>query len=935
MNLGFSVTSAKSKRQTEDQPVTQSMRPEARGLVRRAPSTDQKKVRSQLRRKTAGSAWQGGDPVYVRAGVGHQCEYPAPHHSDDLLEVHHGAGTPAYLCGYHEQRMHHDPGMWQDLPKKQGAAPVRMMLDDVANMRKAYGLCTSCGAGPGEVHDPNCQGSATPVTGATAPGFYRDVPHGDGTAGLEWMPPAEIDTRFHDVFPDGVPLHGDLTPDQQRELSRRSALDDETMWVEAAEARDMKCGSCGHTWKTEAQYRLDCPSCGASESVHHVGVSESADGAERYEHTPDPATPGWINDEYTDPSPSVHQLQDTMGGGADSNDNPIPDWEDREGDPLKGMQERQDAQIEEGEGYLGPLWEGKETPPHAAKKGASMTTEAELLNALADPRLSFADQQRVAAHLEQLRGQKVSAAQAARDLDLTAPIEFAHLSSVPIQSLVTHASDWLDEVPDAGVDSEGMSQDMATEGSMWFTARDPAVIEDGEEFVAQAEGMARRLSGRYGEDAPVAYRAFMDTVSRLRKRAINTDTLNASGKPDPTYEVDHQDGEPIYADVITAPPADNKPLDEPVFPKTGPGAWHPGMPGAGQSTANPKRTQVASLGLELAGLQTKIGKQLPPQVRPFVAALSTLGSLDDQVGGVNGRQIAEYVVAGTEGWGGREGFSLRQRIADMLDGTVDSNSMTDPASGGATCEDCNGVGAVPAQGFVDPSQVDNGYMSCPTCGGTGQQGSDAAAGAVPAGSPAGAPATPEQVPPLFTGSFRRTASDDGSTMLKCPECGTEMRGDVGDKCPKDGTVMEDNGPHGKMSALQSYAAYAGRCATAGLVPQPFSVVAGDQPPWLKKDDDDPAKADSGQSADTKSEGGEGGDCKRTTCKHPKGSHADGEGKCSQCDCPKYLNLEPVTDDDSGDDSSGSSESTEGGLLGSPVTAQFRKRVLASVASAQR
>jgi hypothetical protein len=32
------------------------------------------------------------------------CEYDSPHHSDDLLEVWHGAATPRYLCGYHEMQ---------------------------------------------------------------------------------------------------------------------------------------------------------------------------------------------------------------------------------------------------------------------------------------------------------------------------------------------------------------------------------------------------------------------------------------------------------------------------------------------------------------------------------------------------------------------------------------------------------------------------------------------------------------------------------------------------------------------------------------------------------------------------------------------------------------------------------------------------------------
>jgi hypothetical protein len=38
----------------------------------------------------------------------------------------------------------------------------------------------------------------------------------------------------------------------------------------------------------------------------------------------------------------------------------------------------------------------------------------------------------------------------------------------------------------------------------------------------------------------------------------------------------------------------------------------------------------------------------------------------------------------------------------------------------ATCPDCGGTGSVPAGGHEPPEDVDDGYVACPTCGGTGE-----------------------------------------------------------------------------------------------------------------------------------------------------------------------------------------------------------------------
>lgn len=56
-------------------------------------------------------------------------------------------------------------------------------------------------------------------------GFYRTIPHGNGRASLEWVPAAKPDPVALEkarLFPNGIPLRGTLTLEQQAWLSRRS-----------------------------------------------------------------------------------------------------------------------------------------------------------------------------------------------------------------------------------------------------------------------------------------------------------------------------------------------------------------------------------------------------------------------------------------------------------------------------------------------------------------------------------------------------------------------------------------------------------------------------------------------------------------------------------------------------------------------------------------
>lgn len=53
-------------------------------------------------------------------------------------------------------------------------------------------------------------------------GFYRTVTHPNGTASLEYVPPPRnLDTEKARLFPNGIPIRGDLTPEQAAWMRKR------------------------------------------------------------------------------------------------------------------------------------------------------------------------------------------------------------------------------------------------------------------------------------------------------------------------------------------------------------------------------------------------------------------------------------------------------------------------------------------------------------------------------------------------------------------------------------------------------------------------------------------------------------------------------------------------------------------------------------------
>lgn len=100
------------------------------------------------------------------------------------------------------------------------------------------------------------------VEGAgTMPGFYRQT--GPDNSLLEWVPDAQksnMQSEKERLFPDGIPLRGELTPEQEAWLKSRKSS--------KTAGRQVTCNSCGTTFFTDNKYKIECPSCGSDDLVN-------------------------------------------------------------------------------------------------------------------------------------------------------------------------------------------------------------------------------------------------------------------------------------------------------------------------------------------------------------------------------------------------------------------------------------------------------------------------------------------------------------------------------------------------------------------------------------------------------------------------------------------------------------------------------------------
>lgn len=136
------------------------------------------------------------------------------------------------------------------------------------------------------------------------------------------------------------------------------------------------------------------------------------------------------------------------------------------------------------------------------------------------------------AQLEQVEAEERREIEASRDLDWANMVIKERLSPVMAYDRHTTESDWL-----GGFTASAHSpHQIYAEASQWFDSLDSDVKSDAEEFIIQAKGHARRVTGSLGHEAEIGEQEFMDYVAFL-----NREVLAASGLDQIAQEYDPKD----------------------------------------------------------------------------------------------------------------------------------------------------------------------------------------------------------------------------------------------------------------------------------------------------------------------------------------------------------------------------------------------------------
>ena len=182
-----------------------------------------------------------------------------------------------------------------------------------------------------------------------------------------------------------------------------------------------------------------------------------------------------------------------------------------------------------------------------------MSTQSQALRQAMAKATSGAELNELATELAAADRAEAVRKQAAADLDWAATATAATFAPVQTYTATVHtaASDWLGEIPEGTGD---WPRRLVAEASLWYTRLAPEIIEDADEFSAQAHGAARVAAGRLGVHPAAATPSFLDYVHFLRKRAGSglpqiQQTTDANNAPAPT---------PLPPDVFDnfAPPVD-------------------------------------------------------------------------------------------------------------------------------------------------------------------------------------------------------------------------------------------------------------------------------------------------------------------------------------------------------------------------------------------
>lgn len=344
--------------------------------------------------------------------------------------------------------------------------------------------------------------------------------------------------------------------------------------------------------------------------------------------------------------------------------------------------------------------------------------EAQILQAMA---VATPDEQvRLAADLDALRARRRHAVQAERDIDLANTVVTAHLTPVRVHERNTSGTDWISTV--ASGSGEDPSLAMKTEATVWFERTSAEVRADREEFAIQAQGAARRVAGRYGEQAEAARRAFLDHVAHLHRagakkepeigasdgctkcgqtihwdrdngwtgdedpddmgtdqacpkggkhlpvRSENRYTAASPQDPaNPNVEVDvEQSGnaESTVTDYDTE--ADQEPFLGEDWEDDGDTGVHPEIPGAGGQQPTARKTAARPL-YEIAAEVRRDWADPYFGVVPYLQAMQALDTIDDWYGDDDARTVVAYFLSNASTWRGETARRIKAELKALME----------------------------------------------------------------------------------------------------------------------------------------------------------------------------------------------------------------------------------------------------------------------------
>lgn len=169
--------------------------------------------------------------------------------------------------------------------------------------------------------------------------------------------------------------------------------------------------------------------------------------------------------------------------------------------------------------------------------GGDVQKRADLVRALTKA-ATFSEQERLLNEIAQIdAGLRAQAAQD-RELDLADAVVRDTLAPVRVHEHHTAATDWLGTV-EAAAEGDNWVPKILAEASAWYARTPQMVRQDATEYRIQAQGMARRISGPFGEQAQAVAREFLTYAAYLNKDAASgldqiQQTIDGNNQPKTT-----------------------------------------------------------------------------------------------------------------------------------------------------------------------------------------------------------------------------------------------------------------------------------------------------------------------------------------------------------------------------------------------------------------